>query len=73
MQKENLKSEGTTETPGIILKKTAKGIKVGIERKCKQRGGSGKERGKLNRRDSERKRRRRKKIFKTRSVRKDKK
>ena len=33
MQKENLKSEGTKEAPGIILKNPAKGIKVGIERK----------------------------------------
>ena len=36
MQKENLKSEGTKEAPGIILKKTAKAIKVGIERKRKK-------------------------------------
>ena len=33
MQKANLKSEGTKEAQGMMLKTPAKGIKVGIERK----------------------------------------
>ena len=42
MQKENLKSEGTKETPGIIKKKIGKGIKQAQKENVKIEGDQGK-------------------------------